>query len=236
MLELVSGVPAERDARPERQSSWQSSLRRVRGSLSALSRPLQLGFGGFVLLHFSGQAYRAYSEAALPSAGFERAPWFVAAVLLLFWLPFTVFGVRKASAASRGRLTRFVTSEGMKALEGQARALAAIEPVALAIVLVFGGVHGVLMAWPLLSGALDEADLRAELVSDLSSTWRGVPLQGIAYLCAVGAAAFCAARLALALLPAQRPALSRAVVGLAVLSYLLGSYAVIRCGSGSLLP
>ena len=73
-------------------------------------------------------------------------------------------------------------------------------------------------------------------MADLSSTWRGLPLLGIVYLCAVGAAAFCAARLTLALLPAARPGLSRAVVGLAVLAYLLGSYAVIRCGSGSLLP
>jgi len=189
---------------------------------------LQLSFGGFVLLHFSGQAYRACTDAALPSAAFERSPWFVAGVSLLFWLPFTVFGVRKASLwMSRSRL---------KALEGQARALAIVEPVALAIVLSFGGVHGALMGWPLVSGALDDADLRAELVATLSSTWRGVPAQGIVYLTAVGAAAFCAARLTLALLPAKRPRLSRIVVSLAGLAYLLGSYAVIRCGSGSLLP
>jgi len=55
-------------------------------------------------------------------------------------------------------------------------------------------------------------------------------------LCAVGAAAFCAARLTLAQLPSGRRGLSRVVVGLAVLAYLLGSYAVIRGGSGSLLP
>jgi hypothetical protein len=228
MLEGVSGVSAERDARPERQSSWQSRLHGARTMLAGISRPLQLSFAGFVLLHFSVQAYRACTEAALPSAGLERKPWFVAGVSLLFWLPFTVFGVRKASRwASRSRL---------KALEGQARALAVVEPVALAIVLSFGGVHGALMAWPLISGALDGADLRAELVADLSGTWRGIPVLGIAYLGAVGATAFCAARLTLALLPTKHPGLSRLVVALAGLAYLLGSYAVIRCGSGSLLP
>ncbi|HEX2671274.1 MAG TPA: hypothetical protein VHM25_10410 [Polyangiaceae bacterium] len=224
----MSGVSGERDARAERQSSWESRLRGARTMLARLSRPLQLGFAGFVLLHFSVQAYRAGSEAALPSAGFERTPWVVAAVSLLFWLPFTVFGVQKTRLwASRRRLN---------ALEGQARALAVIEPVALALVLAFGGVHGALMGWPLVSGALDAADSRAELVADLSSTWRGVPVQGFVYLAAVGAAAFCAARLTLALLPAKGPGLSRVVIGLAGLAYLLGSYAVIRCGSGSLLP
>jgi len=227
MLEVVSGVSGERDARPERQSSWDSRLGAARSTLAGLSRPLQLGFAGFVLLHFSVQAYRAATDPALPSAGFERSPWFVAAVSLLFWLPFTVFGVQQA---------RLWTSRRLHALEGQARALSVVEPVALAIVLAFGGVHGTLMAWPLVSGALDGADLRAELVADLSSTWRGVPVHGFVYLGAVGAAAFCAARLTLALLPTQRPGLSRVVVGLATLAYLLGSYAVIRCGSGSLLP
>jgi len=196
--------------------------------LAGLSRPLQLSFAGFVLLHFSGQAYRAYTDAALPSAGFERSPWFVAGVSVLLWLPFTVLGLRQ---------TRLWTSRGrLSALQGQARALAVVEPVALALVLLFGAVHGTLMAWPLVSGALDGADLRAELVADLSSTWRGVPVQGFVYLGAVGAAAFCAARLTLALLPTQRPGLSRVVVGLAALAYLLGSYAVIRCASGSVLP
>jgi len=92
------------------------------------------------------------------------------------------------------------------------------------------------MAWPLLSGSLGEADLRPELVAGLSSTWHGFPVKGMVYLCAVGAAAFCAARLTLAALPAARAPLARAVVGVAVLAYLLGSYAVIRSGSGSLLP
>jgi hypothetical protein len=231
MLELVSGVSGKRDALPERQSSWLSALGHVRSRLLVPARTLQLSFGGFVLLHLSAQAYRAYSDGALPEAGFEQAPWLVGALCLLFWLPFSVLSLRK--------LTRsFVRSSAPAAptMTGQERALAVVEPLALALVLLFGTVHGALMAWPLLGGSLTGADLRAELVAALSSTWRGLPAQGIAYLCAVGAASFCAGRLTLAALPAARPALARTVVGLAVLSYLLGSYAVIRCGSGSILP
>jgi hypothetical protein len=224
MLELVT---AKGDARSERQSSWPSSLGRVRGRLAATAGLLQLSFAGFVLLHFSAQAYRAYTDGALPESGFERAPWFVGALLLL-WLPFTAFGVRKLSLS--------FTRGWRPGAAGQERALAVVESLSLAVVLLFGCLHGALMAWPLLSGSLGEADLRPELVAGLSSTWHGFPVEGMAYLCAVGAAAFCAARLTLAALPAARPRLARAVVGAAVLAYLLGSYAVIRCGSGSLLP
>lgn len=227
MLELVSGAAGERDARPERQSSWLSGLG-LRKRLAGLTRPLRLCFAGFVFLHFSWQAYRAFTAGALPAADFERTPWLVAGLFALLWLPFSVLGVQQVSRTSS--LAR------SKALQGQARALAVIEPLALVLVLVFGGMHGAQMTWSLLSGALDSADLRAELIADLSGTWRGLPMQGMVYLCAVGAAAFCAARSSLALLPAGRLGLSRAVIGLAVLAYLLGSYAVIRCGSGSLLP
>ncbi|HKO52220.1 MAG TPA: hypothetical protein VJV79_31145 [Polyangiaceae bacterium] len=221
------------DARDERQSSWLNARARVRAGLAASTRPLQLAFAGFVLLHFAGQAYRAHTDSALPEAGFERAPGLVVALLLLLWLPFTVFGARHLSRSfSRARPAGPATT----AAAAQDRALAVIEPIALAIVLLFGAVHGVRMAWPLLSGNLAEADLRQELVAELSSTWHGLPIHGIFYLCAVGAASFCAARLTLALLPAARPLVSRSVVSLAVLAYLLGSYAVIRCGSGSLLP
>jgi len=228
MLALVSGVSGERDARPERQSSWQGALRRARVRLDTWARPLQWGFAAFILCHFSGQAYRALTDGALPARGFERAPGFVAALLLLFWLPFTVFGVRQ--------LKRFLARGSLNEVVGQERALSVIEPFALAIVLLFGSVHGVLMAGPLLSGALDGADLRAELVADLSSTWFGLPLSSSVYVCAVGAAAFCVARVTLRLLPAGRKMLSRLVVAVAVLCYLLGSYAVIRSASGSLLP
>jgi len=223
----VSGVPGKRDAQSERQSSWLSLLGTVPGRPSGASGLLRLSFAGFVLWHLSTQAYRAHTDGALPEAGFEQKPWFVGALLLLLWLPFSVLGLRQLSRSfARGAL------EG----SGQERALAAIEPISLAIVLLFGALHGLLMACPLLSGSLAEADLRQELVADLSSTWRGLPLLGIAYLCAVGAASFCAARLTFAALPGARPGLRRAVLGFSVLGYLLGSYAVIRNGSGSLLP
>jgi len=228
MLGVVSGVSGERDARAERQSSWLSALRRVRERLAGLSHPLKLLFAGFVCVHFFGQAYRAATDAALPEAGLERTPWFVAALFVLFWLPFTVVGAQ--------RLRRAWSRDSLRAAEGQERALLTVEPIALTFVLLFGSVHGALMAWPLVSGALDPADLRAELVANLSSTWRGLPTAGIVYLCAVGAAAFCAARLVLSELPSGRPGFSRVVVSLAVLVCLLGCYAVIRCGSGSLLP
>jgi hypothetical protein len=228
MLELVSGVSGKRDARPERQSSWRSSLSAVRGRLAGSSSPLALGFAGFVLWHFSAQAYRASTDGALPESGFEQSPWFVGVLLLLFWLPFTVFGLRW--------LSRTFARGWPPASAGQERALAVVESLSLAIVLMFGAVHGLLMAWPLVSGSFARADVRPELVAGLSSTWRGFPAQGVVYLCAVGAASFCAARSTLRALPPARPWLARAVVGLAVLAHLLGSYAVIRCGSGSLLP
>lgn len=225
MLKLVTGVPAKRDARPARQSSW---LHGLRGKLAPWEGPLQLSFAGFVLWHFSLQAYRAHTDGALPESGWERTPAMMGALLLLLWLPFTVFALR--------HLGRAFTRGGQPAPSGQARALAFAERLSLAIVLVFGSVHGVAMAWARLSGASDEADLRAELVLALSGTWRGLPLQGTAYLCAVGAASFYAARLTLSALPARKPGLRRVVVGVAMLGYLLGSYAVIRCGTGSLLP
>jgi hypothetical protein len=190
---------------------------------------LQLSFAGFVLLHFTTQAFRAGTDGALPESGWERTPWLVGALLLLFWLPFTVFGVAQLSRSlTRGRLPA----------ASQERALAVVEVLSLALLLLFGALHGALMAWPLLSGSLTEIDLRPELAASLSSTWRGWPVQGIVYLCAVGAASFYAARLTLAALAAARPGSlwTRVIIGLAVLCHLLGSYAVIRCGSGSFLP
>ena len=225
MLELVS---AKGDARPERQSSWLSLLGVVQGRLDGVLRPLPLAFAGFVLVHFSVQAYRAFTDGALPEPGFERWPWLVGAELLL-WLAFTAFGIRQLKRS-------FLARGSLPAQDAQERALAVIEPLSLAIVLVFGGTHGAFLAWPLMTGSMDAADLRPELVATLSSTWRGLPVHGIAYLCAVGVTSFCAARLTLVALPVARPWLKRAVISLAVFVHLLGSYAVIRCGSGSLLP
>jgi len=225
MLELVS---AKGDARAARQSSWLSSPGGTEAKLARAAGPLRLMFAAFVLVHLALQAWRAHTASALPEAGFEQAPWLVGALLGLLWLPFTAFGLLT--------LSRSLTRREWASLRGQARALAVIEPISLAIVLVFGALHGVTLAWPLVRGAFDALDVRAELVATLSSTWRGVPMNALGYLCAVGAAAFCAARLALASLPARGPALVRAVLTLAVGAYLLGSYAVIRCGSGSLWP
>ncbi|MET0791363.1 MAG: hypothetical protein ABW061_07560, partial [Polyangiaceae bacterium] len=75
-----------------------------------------------------------------------------------------------------------------------------------------------------------------EAIAILSSTQSGLPLQAIAALCAVGAGSFYAVRQLQRALPAARPALQRALLTLGVLSYVLGSYAVIRCASGSLFP
>jgi hypothetical protein len=224
MLELVS---VKGDARRERQSSWLSSLCSVRGKLAGWPG-VQLSFGLFVLVHLSAQAYRAGSDSALAEPSFEQTPGFVGALFFLLWLPFTAFGLRELGRSFRRGWTSTAA--------GQERALAVVEPLSLAIVLAFGAVHGWLMTWPLLDGSLAAADVRPELVAALSSTWRGLPARAIAYLCAVGAASFYAARLTLAALPAARLSQVRAVVGLAVLAYLLGSYAVIRYGTGSLLP
>jgi hypothetical protein len=88
----------------------------------------------------------------------------------------------------------------------------------------------------LLDGSWVAADVRPELILSLSSTYRGVPLQAIAYLCAVGAGSFCAVRQALAAFPAAPRSVARAIVGLGILGYVLGSYAVIRCATGPILP
>ena len=108
--------------------------------------------------------------------------------------------------------------------------------MALLVVLAFALLHGAELVWPLLSGRLLAEDVRPELVAILSSTHRGLPLKASAALCAVGAASFYALRQAQKAFPGARPALARSLVALGVSSYLFGSYAVIRCASGSLLP
>lgn len=157
-------------------------------------------------------------------------PWFVGSVLCVVWLPFALFAGRTLS-----RSWSFDRKQHNE-LSASARALAVIEPLALALTLLFAAVHGALVAWPLLSGAEADVDVRHELVAALSSTTHGVPLRAILCLCGVGAASFCASRQAHELLRAAAPARPRVAVALGVLAYLLGSYAVIRCASGSLLP
>jgi len=206
------------DARFERQSS---SVGRF-----DWSRYVQLAFAGFLFLHLACQAYRAWTDGLIPQAGIEGEPWAVAIVLFIVWLPFMAYAARELS---RRR------SPVALGTQGNERALRVVEPVALAGVMLFALVHGAQLAWPLLAGHWLAADVRPELIASLSATWRGVPGAGIAYLSAVGAGAFYATRQALKAFPGATPTGSRAIVLLGVLGYLLGSYAVIRCASGTLL-
>ena len=214
------------DARSEAPSSGPGRLTRL---LSACDRYAGLGFAGFVLLHTAGQALRARRDEALPEAGFELQPAWVLCVFLAIWLPFAAFAWRELRRGGASRKTE-TTSE-------KARALALLERVTLWVVLLFTALHIAQIAWPLLSGAQAPSDVRPELVALLSSTQQGVPLVAASYLCGVGAAAFFGTRQALRALGEPRPrALSRAAVAFGVLAYLLGSYAVIRCSGGVILP
>jgi hypothetical protein len=216
-------VSVKGDARSQAPSSGAATFQRL---LSTCDRYAGPGFAGFVLLHFACQAFRARSGGALPQAGFEAQPAVVAGSLLVIWLPFVVFAWR---ALRRGPSAR--------AESEKARALAILEQVTLGLVLLFLTLHLSQVAWPLLSGALAPSDVRPELIAQLSSTQHGAPLLAAAYLCGVGAAAFLGARQALLALRDGRPRVwARAVVALGVLAYLLGSYAVIRCASGVILP
>jgi hypothetical protein len=151
----------------------------------------------------------------------------VAAALLAIWLPFVAFAGRELSRPLPRASLSGVAEE---------RALAVVEPLALVLVVMFAFLHGAQFAWPLLTGNLTEGDLRPELIATLSGTQRGVPVQAIAYLCGVGASSFYALRQAKKTALAARPALARGLLALCLLSYLLGSYAVIRCASGAILP
>ncbi|MEO6599238.1 MAG: hypothetical protein ABIQ16_05150 [Polyangiaceae bacterium] len=186
-------------------------------------------FAGFVLLHSVIQAYRAASGGALPAPGPETEPWFVAIVLLGVWLPFLIFSGFELARPREGVGPR-------PAAPPEQRALEKVEPLALVVVVAFALLHTVQLAWPLLVGRLLAGDVRPKIVELLSSTRSGVPLQAIAALSAVGAASFYALRQLQRALPDARPVAARGMVALAVLSYLLGSYAVIRSASGSLLP
>ena len=179
-----------------------------------------------MVLHLACQAYRAGTSGALPAAGLEVEPRFVACALCLVWLPFAGFALRRSWSSTRS---------SSSALGASARALAVIEPLALALTLSFAVVHGALVAWPLLSGTVASADVRPELVAALSSTTHGVPVQAILYLCGVGVASFCASRQALQLSESMASSRTRAATALGIFACLLGVYAVIRCASGGLL-
>jgi len=219
-------VSVKGDARSEAPSSGPGRSARL---LSACDRYAGLGFAGFVLLHTAGQALRARRDEALPEAGFELQPAWVLSALLAIWLPFAVFAWRELRRGGAARTTE-TTSE-------KAWALGLLERVTLWVVLLFTTLHIAQITWPLLSGAHAPSDVRPELIALLSSTQHGVPLLAASYLCGVGAAAFFGARQALRALGEPRPlALSRAAIALGVLAYMLGSYAVIRCSGGVILP
>jgi hypothetical protein len=182
------------------------------------------------LLHCACQAFRAHSDGAVPSAGFELKPALLAGILLLIFGPFAVF--------AWAELLRERAARGAAAAESaKARALNALERATLLIVLAFTLWHVAQIAWPLLLGTFAPSDVRPELIALLSSTWQGVPLLAACYLCGVGAASFYGARQALRALAEPRPrAQARTLVALGVLAYLLGCYAVIRVASGVILP
>jgi hypothetical protein len=229
-LAYAALVPAKGDARPERQSSWLDA--RLRADLGRSWNYVRITFASFVWLHSLIQAYRAGSAGAVPEPGFEAEPWLVALVVLGVWLPFLIFAGTELVALGR-------VSPAEPALARprvQQKALEKVEPVALLVVLAFALLHAAQLAWPLLVGRLLPRDVRPELIAILSSTRSGLPLQAIAALCAVGAASFYAVRQLQKVFPDARPRLARGLVALGVSSYLLGSYAVIRCASGSLLP
>jgi len=197
--------------------------------LGALPRVLgfaRLAFAGFIALHFAFQAFRATTDAARPEPGFETQPAFVAALLLVIWLPFAGFVGHELHSWLLGTRPRVT--------DPRARALMFAERLSLLVMAVFALAHGSEIAWPLLTGTINAADVRPGLVLSLSSTSQGVPIHAAFYVCGVAAASFYATRQALAF-GLSRPA-GRVVVALGVLSYVLGSFAVIRCSGGQIFP
>jgi hypothetical protein len=210
-----------------RSAAPSSSTRGLAWLVSVCDRYAGLGFAAFVLAHLACQALRARTDGAIPSAGPELQPLLVAAVLLVIWLPFLVFAWRELRHRSS---TIEVPDAGERA-----RALGILERAALVVVLLFSALHGAQIVWPLLRGTFAPDDVRPELIAALSSTEHGAPLLAISYVCGVGAAAFFATRRTLRARPGAR-SFARVAVALGIFAYLLGSYAVIRCASGVMLP
>lgn len=213
----------EGDARSERQSSADAAP--LAALLAVARRFARPAFALCLLLHLAVQACRADMDADRPEPGLDLKPWFVASALLV------VFGSLSLLVPEAFR--RPATSVATARPE-QARALAVAEQLSLLVVALFALLHVAEMAWPLLSGELAASDLRPELVLLLSTTSHGVPLHAVGYLCGVGAAAFCATRQALRSVGGGRGTIARAIVLLGVITYLLGSYAVIRCAGGAI--
>jgi hypothetical protein len=214
------------DARAERQSSSPSAL--LSPAPSKQKRVAQAAFAAYLLAHLAVQAFRAHGDAARPEPGLEQQPWFVASVLLLLWLPLALLAALELRQGFQSAAPAFQSE--------RARALGFAERLSWVVVVLFTLLHCAQTAWPLLAGSWIAGDVRPELTLSLSSTYRGVPLQASAYLCAVGAGSFCAVRQAMLALSAPPRALARAIVGLGILGYALGSYAVIRCATGPILP
>lgn len=211
------------DARAEAPSSDGSPFARGRAFCEQYAGR---GLAGFVSFHLACQAFRAFYDRALPTAGFESEPAFVLGVLLVIFVPFCVF--------SWAELRRPVRAFGPDLTE-KARALAVLERVTHWLVLLFLGLHLTQVAWPLLDGERAPDDVRPELVALLSSTDFGTPLIAAAYLCGVGAACFLGARHVLRALGPEPSRAARGAVLCGVLACVLGSYAVIRCAGGAFL-
>ncbi|MEO8902525.1 MAG: hypothetical protein ABI488_11075 [Polyangiaceae bacterium] len=217
-------MSAEGDAPATRQSSSPSAWL---SGLPARTRAFgRLAFAGFLFVHLAFQAFRATGDGARPESGLETQPAFVAALLLVVWLPFALF----AGQQVHGLLSRAPGPEASP----NARALAFAEHLALLVVVAFALWHTAVVAWPLFSGGAAAEDVRPSLVLSLSSTSHGVPMHAAAYVCGVAAASFYATRQVLAACPGVSRALARAIVALGVLGYALGSFAVIRCSGGQL--
>ena len=219
-------MSVEGDARPTRQSSSPSAP--LLGLLPRVRVFGRLAFAGFILVHLAFQAFRATGDAARPEPGLEVEPWFVAALLLVIWLPFALFAGHQLRAWLSGTYVRETAP--------RARALAVAERLALLALSAFALAHCAEIAWPLFSGQTSAADVRPALVLSLSSTSHGVPLHAALYVCGVAAASFYATRQVLAVKNAAPRRLARAIVALGVLAYLLGSFAVIRCSGGQIFP
>jgi len=211
------------DARAEAPSSDAGLFTRCR---AACARYAGLALAGFVLFHLACQAFRATRDGAVPTAGFESEPGFVVGVLLVVFLPFCVLSWDELRGRDRVRTT---------AATEKARALSVLERATHWLVLLFLSLHLTQVVWPLLDGERAASDVRPELVALLSSTVFGAPLIAAAYLCGVGAASFLGVRQVLRALGPEPKRAAQGAILCAVLAYVLGSYAVIRCAGGAIL-
>jgi len=224
---MLGAVSVKRDAQGEAPSSGALGSR----VLALSDRFAGPGFGAFLLLHLGLEALRAERDGAIPQAGVEATKGFVGLLSLGIFLPFCAFAAR-AVAGTTARTNRPRNDHATPEL----RAHFVLERIGFAVLLPFACWHVFKYALPILDGTFEHNDVRVELIASLSGTTFGLPLVAAAHALGVGAASFCATREALRAVIPQRTAVRRALVALGVLSYLLGSYAVIRDASGPLFP